>query len=43
MPHWMTGLLTCLLILLNTLIGIGPMLLLGLIKLLPWPPLQRAC
>ncbi|UJJ30394.1 acyltransferase [Halopseudomonas maritima] len=43
MPHWMTGLLTCLLILLNTLIGIGPMLLLGLIKLLPWPPLQRVC
>lgn len=43
MPHWVTGILTCLLILLNTLIGIGPMLLIGIIKLLPWPPLQRLC
>lgn len=32
MPHWLTGIITCLLILLNTLIGIGPMLLIALLK-----------
>lgn len=34
MPHWLTGILTCLLIVLNTLIGIGPMLLIALLKVL---------
>ncbi|PRB84225.1 acyltransferase [Pseudomonas sp. MYb185] len=34
MPHWLTGTLTCLLILLNTLVGIGPMLILGILKVL---------
>ena len=43
MPHWITGILTCLHILLNTLTGIGPMLLIGIVKLLPWSPLQRLC
>ena len=44
MPHWLTGLLTCLLILLNTLIGIGPMLLLGIIKVvIPHARLRRQC
>ena len=32
MPHWLTGILTCLLILLNTLVGIGPMLVLAVLK-----------
>lgn len=44
MPHWLTGSLTCLLILLNTLVGIGPMLVLGLIKvIIPYKPVQRFC
>ena len=44
MPHWLTGILTCLLILLNTLIGIGPMLVLGLCKAaLPHIGLRRLC
>ncbi|MEH6563922.1 MAG: acyltransferase [Halopseudomonas sp.] len=44
MPHWLTGLLTCLLILLNTLIGIGPMLILGLLKVaIPHTGLRRLC
>lgn len=44
MPHWLTGVLTCLLILLNTLIGIGPMLILGIIKALgPHPASRRFC
>jgi len=44
MPHWLTGLLTCLLILLNTLIGIGPMLILGIIKVaIPNTDLRRHC
>lgn len=34
MRHWLTGIVTCLLILLNTLIGIGPMLILGILKAL---------
>ena len=34
MPHWLTGILTALLVLLNTLIGIGPMLLLAILKVL---------
>ena len=34
MPHWLTGTLTILLVLLNTLIGIGPMLLLALLKVI---------
>ncbi len=34
MPHWLTGTLTVLLVLLNTLIGIGPMLLLALFKVI---------
>ncbi|MFA5677372.1 MAG: acyltransferase [Pseudomonas sp.] len=34
MAHWLTGIVTCLLILLNTLIGIGPMLLLALLKVM---------
>lgn len=32
MAHWLTGTITCMLVLLNTLIGIGPMLLLALLK-----------
>lgn len=44
MPHWLTGFLTCLLILLNTLIGIGPMLIFGLIKAaIPHAGLRRSC
>ena len=44
MPHWLTGSLTCLLILLNTLIGIGPMLVFGLLKaLIPNADLRRGC
>lgn len=44
MPHWLTGTLTCLLILLNTLVGIGPMLVLALIKvLIPYRPVRRFC
>lgn len=34
MPHWLTGSITVLLVLLNTLIGIGPMLLLAVLKVL---------
>ena len=34
MPHWLTGILTTLLVLLNTLIGIGPMLLIAILKVL---------
>ncbi|SDT87889.1 acyltransferase [Halopseudomonas salegens] len=42
MPNWLTGILTCLLVLINTLIGIGPMLLLGIIKaLIPHPWVRR--
>ncbi len=42
MPAWLTGILTCLLVLINTLIGIGPMLLLGIIKaLVPHPWVRR--
>ena len=33
MPHWLTGILTGLLMLLSTLVGIGPMLLLAVLKL----------
>ncbi|WP_339648180.1 acyltransferase [Halopseudomonas pelagia] len=44
MPPWLTGTLTCLMILLFTLIGIGPMLIIGLIKaFIPVPAYQRAC
>lgn len=44
MPAWLTGTLTCLMILLFTLIGIGPMLVIGLIKvLIPLPASQKAC
>jgi 1-acyl-sn-glycerol-3-phosphate acyltransferase len=44
MPAWLTGTLTCLMILLFTLIGIGPMLVIGLIKVLvPLPASQKAC
>ncbi|MGN5518193.1 acyltransferase [Halopseudomonas sp. Lyrl_26] len=32
MPHWLTGTLTSLLVLLNTLIGIGPMMVLAVLK-----------
>lgn len=32
MPHWIIGTITCLLVLLNTLVGIGPMMVLALIK-----------
>lgn len=32
MPHWLTGIITCLLVLLNTLIGIGPMMALAILK-----------
>lgn len=32
MPHWMIGTITCLLVLLNTLVGIGPMMVLAVIK-----------
>ena len=42
MPAWLTGTLSCLCILLNTLIGIGPMLVLGVIKaLIPHPGVRR--
>lgn len=42
MPAWLTGILTCLLVLINTLIGIGPMLLLGIIKaIIPHPWVRR--
>ena len=34
MPHWLIGTLTCLLVLLNTLIGIGPMMLLAILKVI---------
>lgn len=34
MLHWLTGITTSMLILLNTLIGIGPMLILGILKAL---------
>ncbi|GAA6131266.1 acyltransferase [Halopseudomonas sabulinigri] len=44
MPHWLTGVLTCLLILLNTLVGIGPMLVLGVLKaVIPHTELRRLC
>ncbi|MBL4834644.1 MAG: acyltransferase [Pseudomonas sp.] len=44
MPHWLTGTLTCLVILLNTLIGIGPMLVIGLLKVvIPLRAFQRRC
>jgi len=44
MPHWLTGSLTLLVILLNTLIGIGPMLLIGLLKVaIPLRGFQRRC
>ncbi|PCC98850.1 acyltransferase [Halopseudomonas pelagia] len=43
MPPWLTGTLTCLMILLFTLIGIGPMLIFALIKvLIPLPVWRRA-
>lgn len=34
MPHWLTGTITVLLVLLNTLIGIGPMLVLAIFKVI---------
>ena len=44
MPHWLTGTLTCLLILFNTLIGIGPMMLLALLKVvIPHSGFRRSC
>lgn len=44
MPHWLTGTLTCLIILFNTLIGIGPMLIVGLLKAaIPLRGFQRHC
>ncbi|GGD06678.1 acyltransferase [Halopseudomonas salina] len=44
MPHWLTGTLTCLIILFNTLIGIGPMLVVGLLKVaIPLRGFQRHC
>ncbi|MFN3581541.1 MAG: acyltransferase [Pseudomonas sp.] len=44
MPPWLTGTLTCLMILLSTLIGIGPMLLIGLLKAaIPVKSFQRQC
>ncbi len=44
MPHWLTGTLTCLVILFYTLIGIGPMLILGLLKVaIPLRGFQRRC
>ncbi|MFC3608398.1 acyltransferase [Stutzerimonas tarimensis] len=38
-----TGLAVLLLLSLNTLILVCPLLVLGLLKLLPWPPLRRRC
>jgi len=44
MRHWLTGILTCLLILCSTLVGIGPMLVLAILKMLvPHHGLRRAC
>lgn len=44
MLHWLIGILTCLMILFNTLIGIGPMLLLGILKMIvPHKGFKRAC
>tara|TARA_R110001599_G_scaffold42551_8_gene128109 strand:+ start:20381 stop:21421 length:1041 start_codon:yes stop_codon:yes gene_type:complete len=42
MPHWLTGTLTCLIILFNTLVGIGPMLIVALLKVaIPLKGFQR--
>lgn len=44
MPPWLTGTLTCLMMLFFTLIGIGPMLVIGLMKaLIPVPAFRRGC
>lgn len=44
MRYWLTGILTCLLILFSTLVGIGPMLILAVLKMLvPHQGLRRAC
>ncbi|WP_218186445.1 acyltransferase [Terasakiispira papahanaumokuakeensis] len=39
--HFVTGMLVILLLLLNTLVGIVPMMIMALLKLLPAPPMQR--
>lgn len=44
MPHWLIGTATCLVILFITLIGIGPMLVIGLLKAaIPHKGFQRRC
>lgn len=44
MRHWMTGILTCFLILCSTLVGIGPMMFLALLKVfIPHQEFRRAC